>query len=86
VKLDWMGDVKKTHERFTFTPTSELNLRAPKLEPEPPTTSAVVLFQEEEEGGDPIKLLIKKVMYAEGDHIALHDECAIYLKDALQVL
>lgn len=35
---------------------------------------------------DPIKQLIKKIMYAEGDMLGLRDECAIYLKDALQVL
>ena len=38
------------------------------------------LFQEE---SDPVKQMIKRIMYAEGDLVSLRHECAIYLKDAL---
>lgn len=27
-KLDWMGDLKKTHEKFTFTPAAELSVKS----------------------------------------------------------
>jgi hypothetical protein len=33
-----------------------------------------------------VKQLVKKIMYAEGDLLTLSDECAVYLKDALQTL
>lgn len=95
-KLDWMGDLKKTHEKFTFTPTSELtakSLQQPssekkkniteEIDQQQPPQQHVHLFSEE---ADPIKQMIKKIMYAEGDMLSLNDECAIYLKDALQVL
>ena len=45
------------------------------------TQTVQQLFSEE---ADLVKQMIKKIMYAEGDLLTLRDECAQYLKDALQ--
>lgn len=72
-----MSGVKRTHEKFTFSaPSLELS---PKAEDK----SNQHMYSEEP---DPIKQMVKRIMYAEGDSRDLSHECAVYLKDTLIAL
>lgn len=98
INKSWMDQVKQRHQEFQIPQhQAKVSIEISDLEEsksagklsknnsniEPTSNQPQHLFSEEQ---DPIKQLIKKIMYAEGDLISLQDECAQYLKDALQSL
>ena len=68
-KLDWVSSLRKAHEKIAFDTL-----------PESKVEEKVHLYNEEQ---DPVKQMVKRVMYAEGDTVEVRHECASYLKDAL---
>lgn len=77
-RLDWMNEVKKNQQKFTFS-QDVLSELAP-LQKRQSQSTTPHLFAEE---SDQILALIKRMMYAEGDLVDLQHECALELKQAL---
>lgn len=73
-KIGWINDVRKQHDMFSFDAQNSLPT---------PTKKAGGQYQLFVEEDDQILSLIKRIMYAEGDLLTLHQDCAVYLKASL---
>lgn len=76
-KASWLNDLKDSHKKFNFSKATPQLVKSESAIKREELFKVEMLYKDER---NPIHMLIKRIVYAEGDFIEQNVECISYLK------